>query len=76
MWRKTLDQYKLLKASGDLAGAQELLTQFKRLELKTYAQLVQDMEKEIKDLQTTGGRVYVKQGNAYEHVARFQFHMV
>jgi len=33
------------------------------------------MENEIKQLQSTGGRVYVRQQKAYEHVARFQFHV-
>jgi tetratricopeptide (TPR) repeat protein len=75
-WKKTLEQYKALKTAGDLAGAQELLNQFKRLELKTYAQLVADMEDELKKLQSTGGRVYVRQQKAFEHVAIFQFHMV
>jgi HEAT repeat protein len=76
MYQRVREQYELLKKAGDLNGAQELVTQFKRVDLKNYATVVQQMEAEIKQLQSTGGRVYVRQQKAYEHVARFQFHVL
>ena len=75
MFGRMREQINTLKAANDFTGALELLTQFKRIELKQYGLLVQQMENEIKQLQSTGGRVYVRQQKAYEHVARFQFHV-
>jgi tetratricopeptide (TPR) repeat protein len=76
MWRVTKDQVDLLKKANDYNGALELITQFKRIELKTYAGPVQQVENEIKQLQSTGGRVWVRSPKAYEHVSRFPFHML
>jgi HEAT repeat protein len=76
MYRSVLDQINLLKAASDFTGALELITQFKRIDLKQYAPVVQRLEAEIKQLQSTGGRVYVRQQKAYEHVALFQFHVL
>jgi len=75
MFGRMREQINTLKMANDFTGALELLTQFKRIELKQYGGLVQQMENEIKQLQSTGGRVYVRQQRAYEHVARFQFHV-
>jgi tetratricopeptide (TPR) repeat protein len=76
MFKKMRDQIDRLKAANDFTGALELITQFKRIELKQYGPLVTQIENEIKQLQSTGGRVYVRQPKAYEHVARFQFHVL
>jgi HEAT repeat protein len=77
MFREMKRQVDRLKVAGDFTGALELITQFKRIDLgKQYGPLVQQMENEVKQLQSTGGRVYVRQQKAYEHVARFQFHVL
>jgi HEAT repeat protein len=76
MWSRTREQIDRLKTAGDFTGALELIAQFKRLELPPLVRgPVDRLEAEIKQLQSTGGRVYVRQQKAYEHVARFQFHV-
>ena len=76
MYQRMVDQINLLKAANDFNGALDLITQFKRIDLKTFAPVVQRLEAEIKQLQSTGGRVYVRQQKAYEHVSVFQFHVL
>jgi HEAT repeat protein len=76
MYQKMVQQIKLLKEANDFTGALELIGQFKRIELKQYGPIVTQLENEIKQLQSTGGRVYVRQQKTYEHVARFQFHVL
>ena len=77
LWLKTRDELARLKTVNDHVSALQLIQQFRRLPLPdTIAGPLSAWEAEIKQLQSTGGRVYVRQEKAYEHVARFQFHVL
>jgi HEAT repeat protein len=77
LWLKTKDELVRLKTASDHVSALELIQQFRRLPLPdTISGPLSAWESEIKQLQSTGGRVYVRQQKAYEHVARFQFHVL
>jgi HEAT repeat protein len=77
LYLETKKQIERLKKVNDLTGALELITQFKRLNLpEVVSGPLEAIEREIKHLQSTGGRVWVRSPKAYEHVARFPFHML